>query len=128
MTANVFMNPMGLAKLHDATLVGIEYASAKVINLTFRTAMGMRHVLKLDGVVNFYCTGMLEGNIVESVEVLSPENIEQSDRDYFVSKEGRGQTSVQLENAIRKEGLSMLLLSPSYGAEVGAVCKAVNLA
>ena len=81
--------------------------------------------MSLNGVVYFFCSGMLEGNIVGSVEVIEAGDVSAKDLAYFVEMEGRGQSTDALSRTISGKQLSMVLLSPSYGAELGCVCAAV---
>lgn len=113
-----------LPELHDARLVGITYLPGAVIRLDFQTVDSMGKSLLLTGVVHFFCTGMLEGNIVESVEIIDADNVSADELAYFVEKEGRGQLVEALRKTVSGKRLSTLLLSPSYGAELGCVCSA----
>lgn len=69
---------------------------------------------------------MLEGNIVESVEVIDAGDVSSVEIGYFAEKEGRGQKADALRKAIHERRLSMVLLVPSYGAELGCVCVSVT--
>ncbi len=114
-----------LADLHDAHLVGIAYGEDRSIHIDCVTTSSEKRVLRLIGVVNFFCSGMLEGNIIESVEVVKDDDISAEDLKYFVEKEGRGQPVAQLQKRIRDQQLCVVLLSPSYGAELGCVCSEI---
>lgn len=116
-----------LSDLHDARLVGIAYGDDRSILIDCIATSSAKRVLKLLGVVNFFCSGMLEGNIVESVEIVKGDDISAEDLKYFVGKEGRGQSVVQLQKKIHDQRLCVVLLSPSYGAELGCVCSEVEL-
>jgi len=83
---------------------------------------GRRTSVLLTDVVHFFCTGMLEGNIVESVEIIDAGDISSEELAYFVEKEGRGQSIETLRRTVMSEQLYTVLLSPSYGAELGCVC------
>jgi hypothetical protein len=96
--------------------------------MDFITVASVKRTLAMLRVVNFFCSGMLEGNIVQSVEVVDAGDISAEDLKYFVSKEGRGQTVAQLEKAIQDQSLCMVLLTPSYGAELACVCADVEFA
>jgi len=111
-----------LRVLHDARLVGIAYLPGASIRLDFEKADAGKTSVSLNGVVHFFCTGMLEGNIAESVEVVETGDVSADDLAYFVQKEGRGQSIEALSQTINNKRLSMVLLSPSYGAELGCVC------
>jgi hypothetical protein len=117
-----------LSELHDARLVGIAYGSDRSIHMDFITVASVKRTLAMLRVVNFFCSGMLEGNIVQSIEVVDAGDISAEDLKYFVSKEGRGQTVAQLEKAIQDQSLCMVLLTPSYGAELACVCADVAFA
>lgn len=110
-----------LSELHDAHFVGITYLPEAAIRLDFQTSVARRSVLLTD-VVHFFCTGMLEGNIVESVEIISADDVFADELAYFVEKEGRGRSVEMLRKTVDNQRLSMVLLSPSYGAELGCVC------
>jgi hypothetical protein len=112
-------------ELHDTHLVAIEFLPGASIRLEFRSA-GIRRQLVLAGVVNFFCCGMLEGNIVDSVEFLGPDDVTSDDVAYFVEREGRRQSVERLHQRLKEARLSFLLLSPSYGAELGCVCSEVK--
>ncbi|MGH8291649.1 MAG: hypothetical protein ACREV7_22170 [Steroidobacteraceae bacterium] len=114
-----------LPELHDARLIGISYLADASIRLDFVTTESANMCVLLTGVVHFFCSGMLEGNIVESVEVIDAGDISSEDLTHFVEKEGRGQKIDALKEIIDDRQLSMILLSPSYGAEVGGVCAGV---
>lgn len=116
-----------LSDLHDARLVGIAYGDDRSIRIDCVTTSSANRTLKLLGVVNFFCSGMLEGNIVESVEIVKGDDISAEDLKYFVGKEGRGQSVAQLQKKIHDQRLCVVLLSPSYGAELGCVCSEVEL-
>jgi hypothetical protein len=118
--------PGDFRELHDAKLIAITFHGKKEIGIEFETVSGRRKKLMLSGVVNFFCSGMLEGNIVSSVESTASNEITNDDRAYFVAKEGRGQTVAQLEKAINQQGLRMISIAPSYGAEIGCVCTSVR--
>jgi hypothetical protein len=120
------MSIRAITGLHDARLTGIIYLENREIVLHFTKGDSSKTSLLLNGVVNFFCTGMLEGNIVLSVEILNAEDISADDLAYFVEKEERGQKVPRLQNMIREKGLCMLLLSPSYGAELACICLAVT--
>ena len=113
-----------LPELHDAHLVGITYLSGAAIQLDFQ-ASGARISVLLTGVVHFYCTGMLEGNIVQGVEVIDADDVSSDELAYFVEKEGRGQSVEMLRKTVAGKRLCTVLLSPSYGAELGCVCSGV---
>jgi hypothetical protein len=113
-----------LSELHDARLVGVTYLPGATIQLDFETVASARRVMLFTGVVHFFCTGMLEGNIVESVEVIDADDLSSDDLAYFVEKEGRGQSVDALRRTVTDKRLSTVLLSPSYGAELGCVCSA----
>lgn len=110
-----------LSELHDAHLVSITYLPGAAIQLDFQ-ASGRRRSVLLTGVVHFFCSGMLEGNIVESVEVIDADDVSSDELAYFVEKEGRGQSVETLRKTVTGKRLSTVLLSPSYGAELGCVC------
>jgi hypothetical protein len=112
--------------LHDARLTGINYLDNSKIQLEFTKVDLSKARIWLNGVVNFFCTRMLEGNIVLSVEIFDAEDISPDDMAYFVEKEARGEKVSHLQKAIHDKGLCMLLLSPSYGAELACVCSAVT--
>jgi hypothetical protein len=115
-----------LSGLHDAQLIGISYLADASIRLDFVTSeMRQRRVL-LTGVIHFFCSGMLEGNIVESVEAIDADSVSSEDLSHFVTKEGRGQSVESLAKTINGNRLFMVLLSPSYGAELGCVCAGVS--
>ena len=115
-----------LSELHDAHLVGIRYLPGAAIQLDFQ-ASGTRRSVLLTGVVHFFCSGMLEGNIVESVEVIDADDISSDELAYFVEKEGRGQSVETLRRTVTDKRLSTMLLSPSYGAEWGCVCSSAEI-
>jgi len=117
-----------LSELHDAQLVGMAYESDRSIRIDFITVALVKRTLTMLRVVNFFCGGMLEGNIVQSVEVVPADDISAEDLKYFVNKEGRGQSVAQLENSIGAQSLCMVLLSPSYGAELACVCADIAFA
>src|SRR4051812_9155637 len=110
-----------LRELHDARLVSIAYLPNASIRLDFEKADAGKASVSLNGVAHFFCTGMLEGNIVQSVEVVETGDVSAEDLAYFVQKEGRGQSIEALSQTIKSRQLSMVLLSPSYGAELGCV-------
>jgi hypothetical protein len=114
-----------LRELHDGRLVCIAYLPNASIRLDFERADAGKTSISLNGVVHFFCTGMLEGNIVESVEIVETSDVSAEDLAYFVQKEGRGQSIEALSQTINSKRLSMVLLSPSYGAELGCVCVVV---
>ena len=70
---------------------------------------------------------MLEGNIVESVEIIVGDGLSVDDLSYFVEKEGRGQSADQLRKKVHDQRICLVLLSPSYGAELGCVCSEVDV-
>lgn len=115
-----------LSELHDGRLVGITYLPGAVIQLDFQTVGSTRRSVLLTGVVHFFCTGMLEGNIVESVEIIDADDVSSDELAYFVEKEGRGQSAEVLRKTVTGKRLHMVLLSPSYGAELGCVCSAIS--
>lgn len=117
-----------LAELHDAHLVGITYVPGAEIRLEFRTVSSKPSSILLTGVVHFFCTGMLEGNIVESVEIIDADDVSTDDLAYFVEKEGRGQSVEALRKKVAANKLITVLLSPSYGAELGCICSAAAVA
>jgi hypothetical protein len=104
--------------------VGITYLPGATIQLDFETVASERRVLLLTGVVHFFCTGMLEGNIVLSVEVIDADDLSSDDLAYFVEQEGRGQSVDALRRTVTDKRLCTVLLSPTYGAELGCVCSA----
>jgi hypothetical protein len=110
-----------LPELHDSHLVGVSYLPDRAIQLEFQ-APGTRKTVLLTGVVHFFCTGMLEANIVESVELIDAEDVSSDELTFFVEKEARGQSVESLRRTIASKRLSMVLLSPSYGAELGCAC------
>lgn len=114
-----------LSVLHDARLVGVSYLADSSIRLDFEIGASVKKSVLLQGVVNFFCSGMLEGNIVDSVEVIDADDVSQEDLNFFVEKEGRGQKADVLKNKIDNSRLSMVLVSPSYGAELGCICAGV---
>lgn len=115
-----------LSELHDAHLVGITYLPDAVIQLDFQIS-GTRISVLLTDVVHFFCTGMLEGNIVESVEIIDADDVSSDELAYFVEKEGRGQSVGTLRKTVTGKRLSTVLLSPSYGAELGSVCASATI-
>jgi hypothetical protein len=112
--------------LHDAHLIGIQYLANREIRLDFTRVDSSEASIRLTGVVNFFCNGMLEGNTILSVEVLDADDISADDVAHFVKNEARGQQASQLDKIIQEKKLCMLLLSPSYGAELACVCSAVS--
>lgn len=116
-----------LSRFHDANLVGVTYSEGHEIQLDFVASDSERLRLILRGVVYFFCSGMLEGNIVSSIDVIETNDVAADDLKFFVAKEGRGQAVENLARAIRDKNLRMVLISPSYGAEVGCVCSSVEL-
>jgi hypothetical protein len=69
---------------------------------------------------------MLAGNIVQSVEVLAASDVTDQDLAYLLEREGRGESAGVPGQAIRGKQLSMLSLTPSYGAGLGCVCAAID--
>jgi hypothetical protein len=120
------MTVRSIHQLHDARLVGINYLPNASIRLDFEQVDGQKVAVLLNQVLYFFCTGMLEGNIVQSVEILADADVTDRELAYFVEREGRGQSAETLGRAIKAKQLSMLLLSPSYGAELGCVCAGVE--
>jgi|SRR5450755_4367704 hypothetical protein len=120
------MSTRKITDLHDARLTGINYLQDSKIQLEFTKVDLSKASIWLNGVVSFFCTGMLEGNIVLSVEIFDAEDISLDDMAYFVEMEARGQQVSHLQMAIRDKGLCMLQLVPSYGAELACVCSAVT--
>lgn len=116
-----------LSRFHDARLVGVTYMEEHAIQLDFVATDSARLRLTLRGVVYFFCSRMLEGNIVESIDVIATNDVAADDLKFFVEKEGRGQSVDNLARTIRDKNLRMVLLSPSYGAEVGCVCSSLEL-
>jgi hypothetical protein len=116
----------GVGRLHDSKIISIAFGSHKVILIEFLTTSAQRMTVEFRGVVNFYCNGMLEGNIVESMEVTTSKDIAQEDLAYFVRREGRGQSVEQLEKTIKTNELSLVFILPSYGAEIGCVCAKIQ--
>ncbi len=119
------MSIRGITQLYDAHLTGIDYLPDRTISLRFTTVDSARVQILLSGVVSFFCTGMLENNIVLNLEVLDTEDISVLDLAYFVEKEARGRAVSSLQEAIQSNRLSMLLLSPAYGAELACICAGV---
>lgn len=114
-------------ELHDAHLVGIVYLPDAVVRLDFRTADSLAMSLTLTGVIHFFCTGMLEGNIVDSVEIIDSHEVSAAELAHFADREGRGQSVEQLRRTISSQQLLTVLLTPSYGAELGCVCSAAQI-
>lgn len=94
-----YMATKQLPELHDAHLVGITYLPGAAIQLDFQESETRRSML-LTGVVHFFCSGMLEGNIVESVEIVDPDDVSSDDLAYFVENEGRGQSVKRCERQL----------------------------
>lgn len=116
----------GFGRLHDSKIVSISFGSHKDVVIEFLTTSSQRTTVQFRGVVNFYCNGMLEGNIVESMEVSTSKNLAHEDLGYFVRREGRGQSVEQLEKAITTKDLTLAFILPSYGAEIGCVCAGIE--
>lgn len=115
------------AELHDSKLVEVAYEADTSIRLGFLTVSSKRVDVTLGDVANFFCNGMLDGNIVESIEILPYDEISEDDVKYFVGKEGRGESVPRLRQKILEKHLHLILLSPSYGAELGCICGTVRI-
>jgi hypothetical protein len=120
------MGEMKFSDLHDSRLVGVTYFPGSIINLLFERVDTQKVTIVLSGVVNFFCSNMLEGNIVQGIEVLEARDIRDSDLEYFVQKEARGQKVGNVRCRIMEQDLRMFLLTPSYGAESASICASVG--
>lgn len=116
-----------LSRFHDARLVSVAYMEDQAIQLEFIATDSAKLRLTLRGVAYFFCNRLLEGNIIESIDVIETSDVAADDLWFFVEKEGRGQSVDALAKTIRDKNLCMVLISPSYGAEVGCVCSSIEL-
>jgi hypothetical protein len=124
------------ANLHDAKLVGIGYEANKCIRLTFTTATSGRVELLLLGVRRFVANHLWEGNIVLDVTstkfgTIEPSGVLSLVQDSFPDefgarvptwRQGSKDQWHQWLQQIEQGHLHVLLVEPSYGADVIAIC------
>jgi hypothetical protein len=129
------------ADLHDAELVGVAYEANKCIRLTFAIPNAGRVELVLIGVHRFAANHLWDGNIVLDVMstkfgTLDPGAVPQLAADAFpeefdaqipAREHGtRNQWQHWLQQ-IEQGQLHALVVEPSYGAEVIAICTDIRI-
>ena len=105
---------------HDGQLEGV-LVHDKTVYLGLRSTSGVRRILLLHDVMDLCLDGFRQGNIVLDIRVLSAA---QAKRDDAV----RAMVSEKLFRALESmdQEVRVFLLESSYGAEVVALCRAVE--
>jgi hypothetical protein len=129
------------ADLHDAELVGLNYETDKNIRLTFKTVGARRVDLVLIGIRRFAATNLWDGNTVLDVMStkfgnLEPERVPEIAKDAFshefvappsARRDGTRKQWEQWLKQIEAGTLHALVVEPTYGAEIVAICDDLSI-
>jgi hypothetical protein len=125
-----------MTTLHDAELlhIGINRVPATV-TITFSEVSGGTRALQLNGVVAFRCEDMTIQNVVSRVLQSSLEHFTEADADHWIS----WVTSLsdagpwlldsrrrQWMDDLRSRRLELLVVEPSAGAQIAAICSSID--
>jgi hypothetical protein len=116
----------GLSLLHDSQLIGIDLA-VNDTKITFKLTDGSISLIHINGIDRLFCKDLLEENIVSKVDIISCDNITNSDAEYFVSMHAVLSDHVSYLKHIKKLSKVMLIVESSYGAELGCVCSNIKI-
>jgi hypothetical protein len=109
--------PMQIPDFHDGYFDGIRIGPNKVVQLFLRTANEESFILVLDGVEALTLTDVKAGNIILDLVFRSTEKIAQSDIEELYGVGGDTSKVMSLLNRAMGQGLQVLEINPSYGAQ-----------
>ena len=104
---------------HDGFLDGIVLLDEKTAHLFLRAVGGERYALVAHGVECLRASNFLLGNIIFDIEFLEGDQIAESYSPmlYELSPVDIDGQKARLLDLVRRKGLKLIVLSPSYGAE-----------
>ncbi len=126
------VNQIHQPNFHDSHLYKLEFME-DAVELGFRLADGALYRLLLSGKVVFKGNGLREGNIIFNITIEEGENADLSLLNEILDI--RPDTTIKqqhnyLQNTrdqVKKKQLKVIYISPSYGAEIMALCKTIEV-
>ena len=123
-------NNFRLEKLHDSELFLIE-TNKKYVKLGFRLSDGSIVFCYLHTIRHFLCDGMMHGNIILDLTIDEGECLSSNIRNRLfeppkgdVIKFNKYVNSVEVR--LKKGELKLVMINPSYGCEIIALCEEVE--
>ncbi len=110
---------------HDGFFDGLVLAEHGTVRLFLRTSDDRRYVLVAGGLEKLRVTSFMEGNIILDLEVVEAKQMTVEDVAglyQLSSVDPGGQANLLLE-AAKRRALTMISISPSYGAECLLLCE-----
>lgn len=108
---------MDIPNLHDGFFDGFRIKPNKVVQLFLRTSDEKTFAFILGGVRAMRISGVMNGNIILDVIVRSGQQITLADICEVYSLADAAPQAPALLAAAREQGLQLMELNPSYGAE-----------
>jgi hypothetical protein len=120
---------MSIPKFHDGALTSVALGPAKTLEIGVATVAGKRHKLVLSGLEKLRCDDFRQGNIVLDVTVYCGEDPDESAlRDLFELEVSESPDYfLQEARKIRDGESTLLVIAPSYGCELLALCAKVRV-
>ena len=107
-----------LTEMHDGYFDGLWNSGDGSLHLFFRTYTGVRGTLVLRGVNAVNVEEFRQGNVVFDVETIKTEELSAANiSDAYALSLDEGEKSAKLLESAKAEGLSVLNVNPSYGAQ-----------
>jgi len=118
-----------IPSFHDGSFDGVMIPAENKAHLFLTTLDNQQFTLALEGVKALHLWNIREGNIVFEVGFIDTDQLTEShiESAYEISDIGRDRQIATLLASARKEGLRMLEMTTSYGAEGVVLFKDIEL-
>lgn len=114
--------------LHDGRLLGIYLRDDGAVDVFVSDEAGIDYRFRLVGVERLRADDFRRGNIILSAKVLRPAGIQIHHVAYaFPELNDEGEDLQRILDSIKKDELSILLIDPSYGCTLTAICQQVRM-
>ena len=117
----------GLPDIHDGYFDGLCVSSQKSVHLFLRTDRGERSTIVLKGVEAMNLSNFLPGNIIFDIVVAGSEKLTIGDIEQLYQHEPTQAQTEQLFRKVQQQGLSILYITPSYGAQCAVLFQAAEI-
>jgi hypothetical protein len=118
----------GLPDIHDGYFDGLCVSSQKSVHLFLRTDRGQRSTIVLKGVEAMNVSNFLVGNIILDIVVVGSDRLTIGDiEQLYQLQPTRAEMAERLFRKAQQTGLSVLYITPSYGAQCAVLFQAAEI-
>jgi hypothetical protein len=118
----------GLPDIHDGYFDGLCVSSQKSVHLFLRTETSEPSTIVLKGVEAMNVSNFLAGNIILDIVVVGSEKVTIGDiEQLYQLQPTQAEMAERLFRKAQQQGLSVLYITPSYGAECSVLFQAAEI-